>query len=148
MACPESVVGALLHARKSADAAQLPVRVELFPTAGEYLVGIGLMADVPDHLVVRRVIDVMERYGEFHGSETRCEVSRIHAEFRYHEVSEFCSERFQFGDGESAQVFRRVYVVEVFIARLYHERSVRIGVQRYPIITISEKNRIFVSYNI
>ena len=52
------------------------------------------------------------------------------------------------GGGESAQVFRRVYVVEVFIARLYHERSVRIGVQRYPIITISEKNRIFVSYNI
>ncbi len=131
----EGVVGALLHARKAADASQFAVRVEALPAAGEDLVGVGLVADIPDHLVLRRIVDVMECDGEFHRSETRCEVAGVHAEFRDHEIPYLRGERFQFGNGEPAQVFRGVDFVEIFVALLCHGRSVPIEGQRYPIIT-------------
>ena len=38
--------------------------VERFPAAGEDFVGIGLVADIPDHLVFGGVEDIMDGNGE------------------------------------------------------------------------------------
>ena len=40
--------------------------VEVLPPAGEYLVGVGLMPDVPDQLVLRQVEYEMQGHGELH----------------------------------------------------------------------------------
>ena len=57
----EGVVLALVAARKAGDAAELAQRRHALRAAGEHLVRIGLVADVPDQPVVRRVEDVVQR---------------------------------------------------------------------------------------
>ena len=71
----EGIVGALFGVGESADAAELAEGVEGLASAGEYLVTISLMPDVPDDAVVGRVEDVMQGHGQLHGAEAGAEVS-------------------------------------------------------------------------
>ena len=56
---------------KRREAALLLDGVELVAAAGEHLVRIGLVADVPDEAVARRVEDVVQRDGELDRAEAR-----------------------------------------------------------------------------
>jgi hypothetical protein len=60
----EGVERALAPAREPGNALMLSQGVERFPAAGEDFVGIGLVADIPDHLVVGGVEDIMDGNGE------------------------------------------------------------------------------------
>ena len=71
----EGIVGALFGVRESADAPELAEGVEGLASAGEYLVTISLMPDVPDDAVVGRVEDVMQGHGQLHGAEAGTEMS-------------------------------------------------------------------------
>ncbi|CAH0184238.1 hypothetical protein SRABI106_01169 [Rahnella aquatilis] len=44
-------------------------------TTGQNFVRIGLMADIPDNVVERRVIDIMHRHGQFNRPQTGRKVS-------------------------------------------------------------------------
>ena len=77
MPAPERIVFALGHARKTADAVQLPFGFKRLAASRDDLVGVGLMADVPDDPVLRGVEDVMQGRSQFHGPEARCQVARI-----------------------------------------------------------------------
>ena len=57
------------------EAAVLADRVELVAAAGEHLVRVGLVADVPEHLVARRVEQAVERDGDLAGAEVGAEVA-------------------------------------------------------------------------
>jgi hypothetical protein len=46
-------------------------------TACEQFVGIGLVPDVPDNLIVRRVEQVMQGNGQFRGTQIRGEMAAI-----------------------------------------------------------------------
>ena len=74
---PEGVVLALGHARKAADASQAPLGPERLAAPRDDLVGVGLVADVPDDLVLGRVIDIVQRGGQLHGAEARGQMARI-----------------------------------------------------------------------
>lgn len=102
----EGVVGTLRHAGEPADAVQLAVRMERFAAAGQDLVGIGLMTHVPDDLVLRRVIDVVQGHGQLDGPQARSQVAGVGAQFRDHEVAQLAGQHFEFGQGEFAQVGR------------------------------------------
>ena len=65
----EGVVFALAHAREAAYASQLAVCGEEVAAPRDYLVGVGLMPDVPDNLVVGGVVNVVYGHGELHGAE-------------------------------------------------------------------------------
>ena len=68
----EGVVLALVAARKAGDAARTGAAVAMpLAAAGQHLVGIGLVADVPDDAVVRRVEDVMQRDRQLDRAEIR-----------------------------------------------------------------------------
>ena len=71
----EGIVGALFGVGESADAPELAEGVEGLASAGEYLVTISLMPDVPDDAVVGRVEDVMQGHGQLHGAEAGTEMS-------------------------------------------------------------------------
>ena len=75
MADAERVVFALGARRKRREAATLLDGVELIATAGEHLVRIGLVADVPDQAVARRIEHVVQRDGEFDRAEAGGEVA-------------------------------------------------------------------------
>ena len=65
-------LGALGEAGQAAARAQ---RADAVAAAGEDLVRIGLMADVPDQAVARRVEDVVQRGGQFDDAEARAEMA-------------------------------------------------------------------------
>ena len=71
----EGIVGALFGVWESADAPELAEGVEGLASAGEYLVTISLMPDVPDDAVVGCVEDVMQGHGQLHGAEAGTEMS-------------------------------------------------------------------------
>ena len=85
----EVVVGAFVHAGKSADASGLAEGLERFAAAGKYLVGIGLMAYVEYDLVFRSVVHIVHADYEFDGAETRTEVARILGAASYYVITEF-----------------------------------------------------------
>ena len=67
----ESIVFAFAHLRESADAAIHPVGVEQVPPAGQDLVGISLVADIPDQFIIGSIENVMDGNGQFNGPEAR-----------------------------------------------------------------------------
>ena len=68
-------LGALGEAGEAAAGAQ---RADAVAAAGQDLVRIGLVADVPDQAVARRVEDVMDRGGQFDDAEAGAEMAAGH----------------------------------------------------------------------
>ena len=68
-------LGALGEAGEAAGGAQ---RADAVAAAGQDLVRVGLMADVPDQAVARRVEDVVDRGGQFDDAEAGAEVAAGH----------------------------------------------------------------------
>ena len=73
----EGVVLALVAGEEPGDAALLADRGEAVAAAGEQLVDVGLVADVPDELVARRVEDVVQGDGELDRAEAGAEVAAV-----------------------------------------------------------------------
>ena len=80
MADAEGVVFALGAQREGRQAAVLLDGVQLFAPAREYLVRVGLVADIPDQAVVRGVVDVVQRNGQFDRAEAGGEVAAAGAD--------------------------------------------------------------------
>ena len=75
VADPELVVGAFIGIRKTADAASLANLREFVFSAREDFMGITLMADIPEELVVFEIEDVMQGDGQLDRAEVAGEVS-------------------------------------------------------------------------
>ena len=71
----ERIVFALAALGKAAEAAALAQGADAVPPAGDDLVRIGLMADVPDQPVLRRVEDVVQRDRQLDHAEARPEMT-------------------------------------------------------------------------
>jgi hypothetical protein len=61
----EDIVRTFLAPTKAAQTLVLTNRVELVMAAREQFVGIGLVPDIPDNLIARRVEQVMQGNGQF-----------------------------------------------------------------------------------
>lgn len=68
------IAGALRCARKSGYPAMLPERRKALAPSGQYLVCIGLVADVPDDFVFWNVKHVVKRYGQLYDSQVGSQV--------------------------------------------------------------------------
>ena len=75
MADAEGVVFAFGARRERCEPAALLDGVELVAPAGEHLVRIGLVTDVPHQPVARRLEDVVQRHRELDRTEARGEMS-------------------------------------------------------------------------
>ena len=71
----KGIVFALRPLGETRKAAALPDRPDAVAPAGEDLVRVGLMADIPDQPVVRRVEDIVERNRELDDAETGAEMA-------------------------------------------------------------------------
>ncbi len=74
MAGAHDVVLGLVDGAEGREAAVLADRVQAVATAGEHLVGVGLVADVPQHLVGGRVEQAVQRHRQLAGAEVGAEV--------------------------------------------------------------------------
>src|SRR5262245_6777210 len=75
---PEAVVFALRAFGEAREAAALAERPDLVPPRGQNLVRIGLVADIPDQAVARRVEQIVERDGELDDAEPCPKMSASH----------------------------------------------------------------------
>ena len=57
------------------QAAFLANGADFVAAAGQNFMRVGLMADVPDQAIERRVIHVVQRHGQFHRAEARGKVT-------------------------------------------------------------------------
>ncbi len=69
MAGSESVVVTFVPSGETGDAVRHAQPAHRRTPSGQYLVRIGLVTDIPHQLVFRRVVDVMQRDGQFHRAE-------------------------------------------------------------------------------
>ena len=65
----KSVIEAFIAFGKAGDAVRHAQPAHRRAPAGQYLVRIGLVTDIPHQLVFRRVVDVMQRDGQLHRAE-------------------------------------------------------------------------------
>src|SRR5690606_38156869 len=70
----ERIVLALVAAEEAGDAAFLPEGAEAVAPAGQQLVGVGLVPDVPDELVLRGGEDMVQGDGELDRAEAGSEM--------------------------------------------------------------------------
>ena len=71
MADAEGIVRAFASPRKAADTVLHAQLGHTTAPAGQHLVAVGLMTDIPDQSVVRRVVNVMQGNGQFDRAEIR-----------------------------------------------------------------------------
>ena len=112
MPAPESVVGALGHARETADAAQQAFGLERLAAPGDNLVGIGLVPHVPDDLVRGRIENVVECGGEFHAAEARRQMPGIYRALVDDIAAQLVAVGTQFLRRELLEVAGRIYFSE------------------------------------
>jgi hypothetical protein len=119
----ERVELALRAAREARDPAVLPqVRHALAP-AGEDLVRVGLVADVPHQAIVGRVEHVMQRDGQLDRAEVRAEMSARLRDRLQQVPAQFDGQLLQLGAIESPQVSRRSHALEQFVHPSFHRFS-------------------------
>lgn len=80
VACAEIVVDALAALWKTGHAAVLSECVETVVAPGEQLMHIGLMADVPDELVLWKIVHIMQRQRDLDDAEVWREMAAVLAQ--------------------------------------------------------------------
>jgi hypothetical protein len=108
----EWVVFALGPLGEAGEAAALAQRANAVAAGGENLVRVGLMADIPDDPVARRVEHVMQRDGQFDNAQAGAEVAAGHRNRRNGFLAQFVGEPTQLVLGQPAQISRHVNPVE------------------------------------
>ena len=112
MAHSESVVGAFAHLGEAGQAAHLAVVDEGLAAAGEYLVRIGLMPHVPDNLVKRSVVDLVQGDGDLDRTEARPDMAGVLGATPYYILSEFFAQLLELLYREGLEVSRGVDMLE------------------------------------
>ncbi len=111
-------LGALGEARQAAALAQ---RADAVAPPGQNLVRIGLMPDVPDQPVARRVEDIVQRHGEFDDAEARAEMPAGHRDGADRLGAQFVGEPPEVPDRQLAQIGWRSNPIEQRRLRLRHD---------------------------
>ena len=108
----ERIVFALGAFGEAGQPAALAQRADAVAPAGQNLVRIGLMADVPDQPVVRRVEDVMQRNRKLDDAQARAEMPARDRDGIDRLLTQFVGDLAQLARFEAAQVTRHLDLVE------------------------------------
>ena len=103
----ERVVLALGAFAEAGQAAGLTQGADAVAAAGEDLVGVGLVANIPNQLVGRRVEHMMERDGELDHAKARAEMAAGHRDGCNQLLSQLLRQRLQLMVLKGAQIRRR-----------------------------------------
>ena len=75
----ECIIFAFAALGKTADAVVFPVGDEIVSSTGEYFMPIGLVANIPDELVIWRIINVMKCNRKFYHAQAGSKMTPINA---------------------------------------------------------------------
>ena len=120
MAGAEGVVFALRALGEAREAAALAQRADALAPAGQDLVRIGLMADVPDDPVARRVEHIVQRDRQLDDAEARAEMAAGHRNRADGLGAQFFGEPHELAFVEFSQIGGRVDLIQQRRFRLCH----------------------------
>jgi hypothetical protein len=103
----KAVVRALVAPEEAGESAPLAQGRHAVAASSEDLVGISLVADVPNHPVVRRGEDVVQRHGELDHAQARRQMTAGTRDAVDQEPPQLLGETGKIGLGQATQVRRR-----------------------------------------
>ncbi len=109
MADAKGVIQAFAASRKWRQPVALLDGVQAVTPAGQYLVWVGLVADIPHQPIVRGVVDIVQCNSQFHRAQAGGEVSAAGADGVDQELAQLVGERGQVSLIQGAQVCRGFY---------------------------------------
>jgi hypothetical protein len=112
MAGPPGVVGTLGGVGETTETAELANSAEAVAAAGEKLVDVGLMAYVPDDLVLRAVKHRMQSDGELHHSQIGGEMAPRLKDCGHQLLSDLTSQLVELAQPQRLEVGRVVDLVQ------------------------------------
>lgn len=104
----EGVVFGFGAARETGDAAELAQPRHLIAAAGQDLVRIRLMTDVPDDAVIRRIEHIVQRDGQLHRAQIGRQMAARLGHAIEHVGSQLVGQRLQLAAIEGAEIGRIV----------------------------------------
>ena len=108
----ERVVFALGALGEAGQAAALAQRADAVAPAGEDLVRIGLVADVPDQAVVGRIEDIMQCHRQFDDAQSGTEMSARNRDRIDRFLAQFIGHLPQAAGLETSKLLRRMDLIE------------------------------------
>ena len=108
----EGIVFAFVALRETREPARLAQRADAVSASGDDLMRVGLMADVPDQAVARRVEHPVQRHGQFYDAEPGAEMPARHRNGIDRFPAQFVRHLLQLAFRQGAQVFGRLDRVE------------------------------------
>ena len=137
----ECIILAFGTLRKTTDAVLSPVLTERLTTTSYDLMGICLMTDIVDELILRSIIDIMQTHDEFDCSEARSQMTWIHRAALHHILADFSTESPQSVNIEFLDVLRGIYSAKYLILNVFHHSAVT-DLRRY------KKNATFAKISV
>src|SRR5690606_37075284 len=113
----EGVVLGLRAFRKTGQAVLLANGRHLFASAGEDLVRVALVTDVPDQAIVRRVVQVMQRDSQFDHTEPGPEMTAAASDRPQQVGAQFINDLYQTLARQGPQAIRGVQGVQQWCGR-------------------------------
>ena len=108
MADPKRIERAFVASRKRRQAVFFLDCGDVVAATGEDFVRVTLMADVPDHAIFRRVVEIVQGHGQFDHTQTRAKMAAGRGD-RFDQVgAQLARNRRQFAFVEQAQVGGRI----------------------------------------
>ena len=107
----EGVVLAFVTARKAAQPAQLAQGVHTLATTGKNFVRIGLVSNIPDDAVLRRVEHVVQRHGQLYRAQVGAEMATCLRHAFQHKAAQLVGQRLQLRARQLAQVIGAVNAI-------------------------------------
>ena len=114
----ECVVFAFRALGETAQASALPQRADPIAPSGQDLVRVGLVADVPDDAIGRRVEHVVERHRQFDDAEARAQMPAGHRDRADRLGAQFVGDLGEVASAQLAQISRRADLIQKRCDRL------------------------------
>ena len=108
MSVYKKVVDTFIFIGKAGKSASLAQGREFFIAACKELMGITLMAYIPDNCIIRAVKNSMETNGKFNNTKITCKVAAVFSYNIYNSCADFLSQLLKFLLRKLFYVFRRM----------------------------------------
>src|SRR5258705_5090430 len=104
MTYSKTIVLAFASFRKTAKSLVFPVGYKIIATPGEDLVTISLVPDVPNQLIIRRIVNIMKCGSQLNHAKAGAKMAAMNADYIYNILAKFITNLVEFFSWQLLQV--------------------------------------------
>ena len=142
VSCAKRIILTLGNTRKTAYTPHFAICRKSIPTTSNNLMCIGLVSHIPHKFILRSIIHIVYRYGKFHNTKTRSQVSGILRALLDDILSQLLTITGQLLHRQSFQVGRRVYFPKQVIFYMF-KRSHQSNFSKLILASLKPQGTLF-----